>query len=81
MLLGFFSVAGLLVVPWMGVHVSYAVSLVEAVALIEAVVPLKEKRCLFAWLNFHFEVEKRICLVEFSYGRAVLSLGILSSVR
>ncbi len=28
------------------------------------------------WSNFHLEVEKRICLVEFSFGRAVLSLGI-----
>ncbi len=29
-------------------------------------VPLKGKRCVFAWSNFHLEVEKRICLVEFS---------------
>ncbi len=38
-------------------------------------VPLKGKRCEFAW--FHLEVGKRICLVEFSFGRAVLSLGIV----
>jgi hypothetical protein len=40
-------------------------------------VPLKGKRFVFAWSNFHLEVEKRICLVEFSFGRAVLSLGIV----
>ncbi len=40
-------------------------------------VPLKGKRCVFAWSNFYLEVEKRICLVEISFGRAVLSLGMV----
>ncbi len=40
-------------------------------------VPLKGKRCVFAWSNFHLEVEKRISFFEFSFGRGVFSLGIV----
>ncbi len=39
-LLVFWSVAELLVVPWLDVHSSLAVALVEVVALVEAVVEL-----------------------------------------